>query len=243
MKKYLFLLLLLNFHIASAQIQSGEIIYKIKAPNNINNFMDTTEVEEPAIKDFMKKEFDKIKKHTPYLTFNLQFNNKESVFHYQNNMSNDSGVDLNLIAIVTGVDGLYYTSLRDQTNLHQFESFDKKWLIQKDLSDINWEIQNESKVIKGYKCKKAVAKVNFNHLKKGTITAWFCPDLPYPYGPMEYNGLPGIILGLEIRNFYFYADSIKLNPNSIKLNKPVKGKLATEKEYFEAAADYGPWDN
>lgn len=61
-----------------------------------------------------------------------------------------------------------------------------------------WELLDESKIINGYTCFKAIGKIksiskeNQNRFKK--IEAWYCPELPYSYGPSKYNNLPGLVV-------------------------------------------------
>ncbi len=64
----------------------------------------------------------------------------------------------------------------------------------------NWKIINETKIIGTFKCQKAVA--NF---AGRNWTAWFTQDIPYPYGPYKFNGLPGLILEVydNSNNYHF----------------------------------------
>ena len=63
------------------------------------------------------------------------------------------------------------------------------YLIEEQLTPIDWKISNETKVIKGLNCQQATA-----HFKGRDYTAWFCPDLPFQSGPWKLNGLPGLII-------------------------------------------------
>jgi len=86
------------------------------------------------------------------------------------------------------------------TTAYYFYTSDHTWL-QKNLlllnnyisplpsPDINWEIKSDTMSISGLKCQKATG-----YWKGRTYTAWFCPDLPFSYGPWKLNGLPGLIL-------------------------------------------------
>lgn len=77
----------------------------------------------------------------------------------------------------------------------------------------DWKITTEEKLIDGRKCYKAIGTYSvyykdlvFNH----ALVAWFCPELPYSYGPKGYGGLPGLILELKIRNAVFIASKIEI---------------------------------
>jgi GLPGLI family protein len=102
----------------------------------------------------------------------------------------------------------------------------------------NWILTNETKLIDNYLCYKAtnIFTVNngekiFNH----PVIAWYCPKLPYPYGPIGYGNLPGLILELQVRNVVYGAKSIQINSNLRFDSKSLdKIKVLNEKE-LEAA--------
>ena len=81
-----------------------------------------------------------------------------------------------------------------------------KGIMLKDELKKNWELHNETKMIDGYLCYKAT---NINRVENGIkvfnhpVTAWYCPKLPYSYGPNGYSNLPGLILELQVRNVVF----------------------------------------
>ncbi len=56
-----------------------------------------------------------------------------------------------------------------------------------------WRMEEGSKEIIGYRCRRATVSFRGRH-----YTAWYAPDLPLPYGPWSFHGLPGLIL--EIRD-------------------------------------------
>jgi len=60
------------------------------------------------------------------------------------------------------------------------------------LSNMKWEITQEVRMIDKLKCRLAKYKSG-----KVTVSAWFCPDIPFRDGPLFYYGLPGLIVKLE----------------------------------------------
>lgn len=102
----------------------------------------------------------------------------------------------------------------------------------------NWILTNETKLIDNYLCYKAtnIYKVTngekiFNH----AVIAWFCPKLPYPFGPNGYGNLPGLILELQVRNIVFGAKIIKLDSElDFEIKFLDKIKILNPKEIEEA---------
>ena len=99
----------------------------------------------------------------------------------------------------------------------------------------DWVLQNETKEINGFLCYKATStnkivygeKV-FNH----PVTAWYCPTLPYNFGPNGYSGLPGLILELNDGNISYVVKKINLSKNKTVIEIP-KGKTMSEEEYLK----------
>jgi GLPGLI family protein len=57
-----------------------------------------------------------------------------------------------------------------------------------------WVITNDTATIAGYKCQKATT---FSEKTKRNYTAWFTSDIPFPTGPLNMAGLPGLIIKLD----------------------------------------------
>ena len=67
----------------------------------------------------------------------------------------------------------------------------------------------------------------FNH----PVVAWFCPDLPYSFGPNGYCGLPGLILELQIRNGVYGVKRIDFNTKDSFDMRELKGiKIISQKK-------------
>ncbi|WP_213278164.1 GLPGLI family protein [Chryseobacterium indologenes] len=55
----------------------------------------------------------------------------------------------------------------------------------------NWKISDSTKTFGGYQVQKAVTEFGGR-----SWVAWFSKDIPIPYGPYKFNGLPGLIMEL-----------------------------------------------
>lgn len=237
MQKVLFVFLILCTYSISAQIQSGEIIYKVKAPESMIQYMDTTQTKaDPMVNKFFERRYNQIVKSTPHLHFKLKFNKDRSLFTSIKGMENDAGIDLEQMIRAVGVYGDYFTDKNQDLKIEEvFSPIDNKTILLKSsFNDLDWKIENITKTIAGFKCTKASAVVykDSSSQKEIKVIAWFAPELPFQFGPMEYSGLPGLILGLESRNnFYFYADEIKLDKTDKKINALSKGKVIDKETY------------
>lgn len=234
MKNFIFLLATILFsNLLTAQIKSGKVIYKVKPPQEFNEFADTTNsnTKNQKMKDFFVTQYENYKIAAPYLSFTLEFNESEAIFSRDESMANDNGMDLKRMAIWTDVSGVYYCNAQKDFCLNQFEYLNKLLRVKDVFNDLKWQISNEYKTIGGYKCQKATATETTFLDKDYIITAWFCPDLPFHFGPKNFSGLPGLILGLKQNNKYLYADKISLSENPKTIKMPTKGKLMTKEAY------------
>lgn len=99
-----------------------------------------------------------------------------------------------------------------------------------ETNTINWKLIKEFKSIAGYKCQKAETT------KYGRKwTAWFSKDIPFPFGPYKFNGLPGLILEVydDKKDYYYSLYSFrkrKYTCNSANMYSNVK-KVQKEKIY------------
>lgn len=227
MLSILSVILLSNF--GFAQIQSGEVVYKVDFTMDIKKTVDTMQAPD-TMKDFFKKYFHKTKKTAPYLSYRLSFTKNEAIFQTRTTMKNDNGMDLNQTSSTLGTKGVFYVNTKADLRLHKKKVLNKYWRIEKEISAIDWHVGKETKKIQGYRCRKATTIFHSSH-GDWEITAWFCPEIPFKYGPMDYAGLPGLILELNHVHSRFYADRIKLSQKAKTIQKPTKGKLVSRAEY------------
>ena len=213
MKKFILIFL---FSLNSIFSQSGQVFYEAiskKYPETKENKADVyiTELENTKI------------------LLELKFNNTVSYFSKANLKKGD---EFNLgeegLSILIGYEELYY-NLKDKLLFSDYGEF-----LIKTPSNHNWNILSESKKIDNYLCYKATYTESYTardgKTKERVITAWFCPELPYSFGPLEFNGLPGLILELEKNGNKVVAKSIILSKKEIELKIPQK-KTITKEQY------------
>ena len=69
-------------------------------------------------------------------------------------------------------------------------------------------------------------------IKMTQIEAWYTPQIPVSNGPMEFSGLPGLILEVSADNTTMLCSKIVMNPaEKSKIEAPEKGKEVTKMEY------------
>lgn len=66
------------------------------------------------------------------------------------------------------------------------------------------------------------------------VVAWYSPQIPLSQGPLEYWGLPGLILEVNVGKTTMLCSKIVMNlEGEEKIKAPDKGKIVTKTEYQE----------
>jgi GLPGLI family protein len=115
---------------------------------------------------------------------------------------------------------------RHKDSIEQTSGSDSfRFIIKEKIYPFNWVLQNETKLIGKFKCKKATT-----YFRGRNYIAWYSPEIPINNGPWKFSGLPGLILELKDFNNLFtwktqtivypYQEQIDINiPNESELNK------------------------
>lgn len=99
------------------------------------------------------------------------------------------------------------------------------------LSPIKWRIQNETRKIAGFECRKAVGRLPGDVY----IVAFYTLEILPQGGPELFSGLPGMILGAAVPQWHatWFATKLELtgfNEAAIKSPHNGKGKLPDRQE-------------
>lgn len=223
MKKIIFFILItIKFY---GQINSGEITYQLSIGYDKQLF------EDKQLKPILEKAQNGSKQITKSLIFNIE----SSLFTINKGIDDENTY---LAKAFTGGNNIYYTELKNDTIIKQVDNNYGQYVINY-LQKKDWLLTEEIKLIDNYLCYKATSQliiINSKGTFKYPITAWYCPSIPFNYGPNGYNGLPGVILELQERNVSYGAVKIELNETNIKISKPNRGKNISEEEYNKIIA-------
>ena len=152
--------------------------------------------------------------------------------------------------------GKQYKNVKSNTQLQEQEFYGKKFLVKDVLQPIEWSLESETKKIGNYSCFKATASIPSDELtwysfswdklrnttesdstqvkevKMTQIEAWYAPQIPVRHGPLDYWGLPGLILEVSANNTTMLCSKLVLNPDEIiEIEAPTKGKEVSREEY------------
>lgn len=164
----------------------------------------------------------------------LAFNANESLYTYgDQNSTEDGGYSWRTEELKL------YRNFEKDKKIDIIEMLGKTYVVEDSLHTPTWKIGNQIKDIAGYVCMKAETE---DLIKKQKITAWFAQDISVPAGPERYNGLPGIILELNLNDgdVVIEATSVtlkKITPDDLKLPK-VKGKKINDAAYDALIRQY-----
>ncbi|PQA92019.1 hypothetical protein B0A69_16505 [Chryseobacterium shigense] len=87
---------------------------------------------------------------------------------------------------------LSFTIIQSNENIQYFRSVGMALLTYKQPVIKNWNLIDETKVINTFHCKKAEITFKGRHW-----IAWYAPEIPLPYGPYKFSGLPGLIIEIK----------------------------------------------
>jgi GLPGLI family protein len=219
-KTALFILLLITCSV-TCQIKSGTISYGVTVIENKNSKLDELMLSMNANYLTITKEFE----------FTLTFNTKESFFQKMDKLYSDE--DASKMGILKiGFQGNILQkndSIYKETSLERIGDF----IVKKEILK-GWVISAETKFIDQYKCYKAtneIVVINPKGTFKHPVTAWFCPQIPFAYGPNGFGGLPGLILELQTKDAVFGTKKIILSNEVTPLKTKLKNyKIITELE-------------
>ena len=176
------------------------------------------------------------------IKFYLKFNNVESLFIADRFLEIETN---RFYKVAFGPEGsrTYYTNKGDSLNIQQIDAYGELFLV--DYPRNVWKLLNETKKIGNYTCYKATT-IKKTKGRKGLIETpvevWYTPEISIPFGPLGYNGLPGLIVELSMLNFKYYVSSIELNSeNEMIIKKPSQGKKITKEQFEEIGI--GAMDN
>ncbi|MGV0923040.1 GLPGLI family protein [Empedobacter tilapiae] len=128
-----------------------------------------------------------------------------------------------------------YKNLSSKEYYKSVKLMDKSYTIKDQLKDYKWQLSRETKKILGFDVRKATSIVD----STTTATAWYTPNIPVKDGPGMYDGLPGLILEVEIKNTknkgiesnIMRAIELKEMPNLKPLEKPKDKNIISDNEY------------
>jgi GLPGLI family protein len=212
------------------------------------------------LSEAQKKEVEARMKNRLEKGYVLSFNKEESVFIEEDQLDAISGATDSWGK--NFAPGKQYKNVKTNTQLQEQEFYGKKFLVQDVLQPIEWSLESETKKIGNYSCFKATASIPSDELtwysfswdklrnttesdstqvkevKMTQIEAWYAPQIPVRHGPLDYWGLPGLILEVSANNTTMLCSKLVLNPDEIiEIEAPSKGKEVSKKEYQEIITD------
>lgn len=248
-RSYLIIAILFSYSFIFAQTADqtiyGKVSYRCMRDSALfQRFLDTMKLENPDQYKFMLRSYQNWETLIPNFQFELTFNANESLSQMVEEAKPIDGIsDLDFFSAVSLVNGdkRFHLNIRDTVRLYE-HSLDKGVSvvhITEPYKKFGWKITGNTKMIGSYPCREALGSITKESMCCGKvtipITAWFAPSLPFPFGPMGYDGLPGLVLEVRVDTKYnttFYAVDIDIRRGVDKpipkLKKPSK-VMTTEK--------------
>ncbi|MBW2961585.1 GLPGLI family protein [Mesonia aestuariivivens] len=238
------ILIFFSFVISHSFAQTNfEATYQIKFDNEkLKNLY-----KEESSRDAMQYNmlFKTMIKSAESLDYKILFNSSNAVFEPTETLTVKKNKGLNFgSGILTTIDAeaKIFTSTECNEYYKKIDAGGVKALVLYPFKNFNWKLTNQNKVLNGLKIFKANTELNRNN-RVILIEAWYCKDLPYSYGPVMFNGLPGLIVQVTIEEksknslkYTFSMESIKKTSKAVEKAPKETYKIISERELNEIFA-------
>ena len=189
---------------------------KISFERRVSQFkMNESENEEDNI---WMAEMKKVMTKTPADFFTLNFTEKQSYYK----LEKENPDNKYMFGVLKPNENNYV--LQDLVDGKTFMSravFENEYQLADSIKQYEWKLTGEVREIIGFECKKAITKI----CDSVVVVAFYTDQIPVKAGPENFNGLPGMILGLAVPRLAatWFATKIELNNDPIP-TFPNKGK-------------------
>jgi len=219
------LIILINLFVGTLYAQQSAICtYKLIPKMESFKIKETDDNNTKYAKDLMLKATVVAKG----FDYTLKFNKSESSSQISERMINDGeNKYLNSIAKAVIGKGVFYQNKLLKIALWQTNVMGELYIVKDSLVN-DWEISSESKKIGNYTCYKAVKQCSSC---SSINEVWFTPEIPVPFGPIGYGGLPGLIISVVKKNTILQLERIKFYDKQLIIDRPDKGKQIVKAEY------------
>jgi GLPGLI family protein len=123
-----------------------------------------------------------------------------------------------------------YKNLDNAEMIESRDFMQKQFLITGPLKDRKWKIGTKQKEILGYSCMEASFRVD----SATSLVAWFTPQIALSNGPSDYQGLPGMILQINVNSGERMITATEILLDTVDTSliiAPKKGKEVTAEEF------------
>jgi len=246
--KYIYILLFhFAFYITNAQTIAGNLsmkpdLYKAeildKTQYNISYAFHF--IEKPNIKNTLEKGFvtlqigDNIVKFTDF--YNLKIDSLTEVHSHFNTIGAKEANEMMFILKQIKTKKNIFTNITANKILFQSNVVHKfNYEYEIEIPKLEWKIEQETDEILGYNVQKAT--VTYGGRK---WIAWFDSEIPIPYGPYVFNGLPGLIIKLydNKNNFTFLLNAIDKTETDIYKRIYENVTKTTKDKYMKVEKDF-----
>lgn len=220
--KIIYFLLIFYVQVVFSQIKSGAVAYQFQA----------TEPKDAMLiswyESFAKNHATIVKE----FNFELKFNNEKSIFLLKEKLYSDANA-AKMSMLLSGYKGKIL--VKNDTLYRESAANGIGEFIVYKSSKQNWVITTETKIINNYICYKATTEDVIITVKtfRHPIVAWYCPAIAFPYGPLGYGGLPGLIIELQTKDGVYGASKIELSEKTIEIENLKKIQLISDLEFIE----------
>ncbi|WP_159732444.1 GLPGLI family protein [Sphingobacterium sp. 18053] len=232
--KHIFLLFILIFIMkvkSNAQEVAGHAHYAVlRSTDSINNGPEGL---------WVLNAYPFVPKMAAMMRFKLEFTTTKSMFNRVKTIELEK-VSNEDIKITEGLVGYKDTSWHDASYFYSFDrdirkGMDKKGLILKTHNNFDWKISEETKKIGEFTCYKAKGDKVISYreggeykIRKTPVIAWFCPEIPVPFGPVFARDLPGLIFEFQYDGIVYGLTDINLTGKADIAPLPDKEILTKE---------------